>query len=195
MKNIKLELLDNQDLLLPLFILDNEENNINVEITLTGDNSKLSLVCIYIGQGSHKLTYNVKIVHKGKNTFSRTHLRSVLFGHSELSNDGLVRIEKGAKGSNTFYTSRILLFDDAKGRSVPSLEIDENQVTGAGHASSLGRPREEEIFYLQSRGLSKDQAERLIVQGFFEPLLKELPEKDKLNIEKKLKEKLGASEE
>jgi Fe-S cluster assembly protein SufD len=190
-KQIKLSVLENQDLILPFLILDGEESELSLEISLEGEGAKFHLFGIYIGQDMQKLDFKVHIVHRAKHTYSRTHIRCVLFDKSEFNNDGLVVIQKGAKQSNTFYTSRILLFDESKGRSVPSLEIDENDVTGAGHASSLGRPREEELFYLKSRGLSQEESEKLIVRGFFEPILKELTDKDREMVTKKLDEKLG----
>lgn len=191
MKNVKLSVLENQDLTLPFLILEGEESEISLDISLEGEGARFHLFAIFIGQEDQKLNFKVRITHRAKHTYSRTHMRCVLFDTSEFNNDGLVIIQKGAAQSNTFYTSRILLFDDAKGRSVPSLEIDENDVTGAGHASSLGRPREEELFYLKSRGLTQSDAEKLIVRGFFEPILKELTENDREMVAQKLNEKLG----
>lgn len=193
MKNLKIIVRKNEKKILPFTWICNDVlihqdkkwkgNEFTVSAKLIGDGASLTIVGIFLGINSNAITFNTRVVHDAPNTKSLTTLRGVFKGHSLFNNDGLVRINKGAKGADGFFASKILLFDDAKGRSVPSLEIDENELK-AGHASTVGRPDEQQLFYLRSRGLSEKDAEKLIVSGFFEPLLSLIPEGEKETIRK-----------
>ena len=88
---------------------------------------------------------------------------------------GLIRVRKTARGTNAFQTNRnIKLSDGAWAESVPNLEIENNDVH-CSHASAVGPVDEDQLFYLESRGVPSDVAERLIVIGFFEDVLQRLP--------------------
>jgi len=81
---------------------------------------------------------------------------------------GDVRIRPGALGTNTYEMNRnLLLSDGARADSVPNLEIETGNIAGAGHASATGRFDDLQLFYLQSRGIEHDEAQRLVVRGFF----------------------------
>lgn len=178
MKTVDITVKDDEEKVYPFIWSDNDANEITLSAILTGDNASLTILGIFLGTGSHTVTFNTDVTHKGKNTKSLTLIRSVFLDRAVFNNDGMVRIVKGAKNTNGYFDSKVLLFDDAKGKSVPSLEIDENEVK-AGHGSTIGRPDENQLFYLQSRGLSEKEAERLIISGFFEPIIKLLPKKEK----------------
>ena len=88
---------------------------------------------------------------------------------------GLIRVRPGARGTNAFQTNRnLVLSEGARADSVPNLEIDENDV-GCSHASAVGPVDEEQRFYLESRGVPPEVADRLIVLGFFGEVLDRLP--------------------
>jgi len=188
MKKYSVRLKKNEEKVLPIVWVDGKENNIEVSAVLN-EGSSLRIVGLFLGSGQNSIIFNSNVEHKGKNSFSRTDIRGVFKDHSNFSNDGLVVIRKGAKGADGFFSSKILLFDNAKGRSVPSLEIDENELK-AGHASTVGRPDENQLFYLRSRGLSEKEAEKLLVSGFFDPLIKMLPDNVRSNIKNKIDENL-----
>ncbi len=81
---------------------------------------------------------------------------------------GDVRIRPEAIGTNTYEMNRnLLLSDGARADSVPNLEIETGDIAGAGHASATGRFDDLQLFYLQSRGIPHDEAQRLVVRGFF----------------------------
>src|SRR5690625_3200992 len=85
------------------------------------------------------------------------------------------KIEKGATRANAEQESRILMLSgDARGDANPILLIDEDDVT-AGHAASVGRIDEMQVYYMQSRGISREEAEKLIIHGFLDPVVRELP--------------------
>lgn len=87
--------------------------------------------------------------------------------------DVLIRAE--ASGTDTFETNRnLVLTDGARADSVPNLEIETGEIAGAGHASATGRFDDEQLFYLQARGIPEDQARRLIVRGFFGEIIQQI---------------------
>lgn len=179
----------NEQKVLPYVWLNGENQEVAVQVRLVGERASLLLVGIFLGRKNHSLVFNTHVIHEAPHTKSLTHLRGVFSDRSSFSNDGMIHIEKGAKGADGFFASKVLLFDDAKGRSVPALEIDENDLK-AGHASTVGRPDENQMFYLRSRGLSEKEAENLIVSGFFEPTIALLPESTRQEVRAKLNAKL-----
>src|SRR5206468_9648548 len=76
------------------------------------------------------------------------------------------------EGTDTFELNRnLVLTDGARADSVPNLEIETGEIAGAGHASATGRFDDEQLFYLQARGIPEDQARRLVVRGLFHEVL------------------------
>jgi Fe-S cluster assembly protein SufD len=93
--------------------------------------------------------------------------------HTVWIGDVLIRAE--ATGTDTFETNRnLVLTDGARADSVPNLEIETGEIAGAGHASATGRFDDEQVFYLQARGIPEDQARRLIVRGFFGEIIQKI---------------------
>lgn len=183
MKTIKIE--KNEEKIIPFVWIDGDESNINIDVNLVGEGGRVHIVGIFLGHDDKSITFNTNVIHNGLKTKSRTTIRGVFFNRSSFNNDGMIRINKGAKGADGYFASKVLLFDDAKGRSVPSLEIDENDLK-AGHASTVGRPDLDQLFYLQSRGLTEKKAVHLIVSGFFDPIIKMLPLSDQKNVREKI---------
>ena len=93
--------------------------------------------------------------------------------HTVWIGDVLIRAE--AAGTDTFETNRnLVLTDGARADSVPNLEIETGEIVGAGHASATGRFDDEQLFYLQARGIPEDQARRLVVRGFFGEIIQKI---------------------
>jgi Fe-S cluster assembly protein SufD len=88
---------------------------------------------------------------------------------------GDVLIRSNAIGTDTYEINRnLVLSDGGRADSVPNLEIETGEIVGAGHASTTGRFDDEQLFYLQSRGISAEEARRLVLRGFFEDLLNQI---------------------
>jgi Fe-S cluster assembly protein SufD len=88
---------------------------------------------------------------------------------------GNVLIRKVAEGIETYEENRnLVLTDGCQADSVPNLEIETGEIEGAGHASATGRFDDEQLFYLQSRGVPEDEAHRLVVHGFFNDLVRKI---------------------
>ncbi len=189
MQTKKIIVKTNEEKVVPYIWINGDDEELSYDAEMLGDGGDLHILGLFLGTESRSITFNTSVVHKGKNTKSRTTIRGVFLDTSSFSNDGLVRINNGAKNADGYFSSKILLFDEARGRSVPSLEIDENELK-AGHASTVGKPDAEQIFYMKSRGISEDEAQMIIIEGFFDPILKLIPdtlrEKTKVKIKNML---------
>jgi Fe-S cluster assembly protein SufD len=155
--------------------LGGELGRLDLAVTLEGDGSSSDVVGLYFGEGSQTLDYRMVITHVGKSTTSDVFLKGALEDEAESVFTGLLRIEKDATKTSTFETNRnLVLSENAKAHSVPNLEILCDDVV-CGHASSVGPLEEEHLYYLQSRGLRRERAERLLIRGFFTEVIDRLP--------------------
>ncbi len=128
----------------------------------------------FAGDGQHQDTGG-KVIHAAPYTSSRITSKSISKGTGRASYRGLVQVLPGAHNSKCNVECDALLLDeDAKTDTYPYIEINEKEVT-IGHEARVSKVSEEQLFYLQSRGLKKDEALTLIVSGFIEPLAKSLP--------------------
>ena len=140
-----------------------------------GDGSSSEVVGLYFGEGSQTLDYRLVLTHRGRNTSSDVFLKGAVEDHAESVFTGLLKIEKDATRTSAFETNRnLVLSDGAVAHSVPNLEILCNDVI-CGHGSSVGPLEEDHVYYLQSRGLSRERAERLLIKGFFQEIIDRLP--------------------
>ncbi|HLF74634.1 MAG TPA: Fe-S cluster assembly protein SufB [Anaerolineales bacterium] len=116
-----------------------------------------------------------KMYHFAPNTSSKVTSKSISKAGGRASFRGLLKVYKGAKGvkSNTVCDA-LLLDPQSRSDTYPYIEIDEDDVT-IGHEASVSKVGEEQLFYLMSRGLSEEEATTMVVSGFIEPLVKELP--------------------
>jgi Fe-S cluster assembly protein SufB len=116
-----------------------------------------------------------KMVHFAPNTTSKITSKSISKGGGRASYRGLLKVYKGAKGVKSNVVCDALLLDPkSRSDTYPYIEIDESDVT-VGHEASVSKVGEEQLFYLMSRGLSEEEATTMVVSGFIEPLVKELP--------------------
>lgn len=128
----------------------------------------------FAGDGQHQDTGG-KLVFAAPNTTGRITSKSISKGTGRASYRGLVQVMEGAQYAKCNVECDALLLDeDAKTDTYPYIEINEQEVT-IGHEARVSKVSDEQIFYLQSRGLKKDEALTLIVSGFIEPLAKQLP--------------------
>lgn len=145
----------------------------NVRFTAPGGDAKM-LGTYFADDGQH-LESRLLVDHAHPNCKSDVLYKGALQGdpdsnkpdaHAVWVGDVLIRAE--ATGTDTFEVNRnLVLTDGARADSVPNLEIETGEIVGAGHASATGRFDDEQMFYLQARGIPEDQARRLIVRGFF----------------------------
>lgn len=154
----------------------NEGNTVSENVTdLVGDRSVTNAMTVTVGRSKQIQNFTTRTVHHGKDTDGQILQRGVLNGQTTAIFNAIGKIEHLATRSNAEQESRLLMLSaDARGDANPILLIDEDDVT-AGHAASVGRVDEMQLYYLQSRGISKTEAERLIIHGFLAPVVNELP--------------------
>lgn len=125
-------------------------------------------------RGQHQDTGG-KVIHVAPNTSSKITSKSISKDSGRASYRGLLKVHKGAYNSRSNVVCDALLLDPtSRSDTYPYIEIDEDDVT-IGHEASVSKVGEEQLFYLMSRGLSEEQATTMVVSGFIEPLVKELP--------------------
>ena len=141
---------------------------------ILGNGSEANLKIVTLGVKEQKTYFNSEVVNQGLSSKGDILQHGVLLDRSHIVFNGVGFIVKGATGSNAYQSSRMLtLSSEAKADANPMLLIDENDVM-AGHGASLGRIDEEQLYYLQSRGLTRKESSRLLVHGFLSPVISEL---------------------
>ncbi len=142
---------------------------------LEGEGSVSTSHTIALGAGRAHMDLTSRMVHIGRFSESDTTARGVMQGKANAVYRGLTHILKGASGANGQQSEKLLMLSgDSRADAIPMLLIDENDVK-CGHAASVGQINEDQLFYLMSRGISEASAKRLIVWGFVDPVLAELP--------------------
>src|SRR3989344_5971734 len=142
---------------------------------LRGEGAKTDNISVaFAGKGQHQ-DVGAKAIHIAPNTKSTIHSKSISKDGGVANYRGLVRIMPKAKNSVTSVVCDGLILDEfSRSNTIPALNVENNDVD-AVHEARVGKISEESIFYLQSRGLSAEQATKLIVSGFLEPVVKQLP--------------------
>ncbi|MFT7839060.1 Fe-S cluster assembly protein SufD [Saccharothrix sp. BKS2] len=142
-------------------------------VTYAGRGGDAELLGLYFADAGQHLEHRPFIDHAVSNCRSNVVYKGALQGedaHTVWIGDVLIRA--AAEGTETFELNRnLVLTDGARADSVPNLEIETGEIEGAGHASATGRFDDEQLFYLQARGIPEDQARRLVVRGFFQEIL------------------------
>lgn len=152
-------------------IIDNTTN-------LVGDRSTSELKSVVVGTGDQKVNLTSKIVQYGKETDGYILKHGVMRENASSVFNGIGYIKHGGTKSIANQESRVLMLsENARGDANPILLIDEDDVE-AGHAASVGRVDPEQLYYLMSRGISQREAERLVIHGFLDPVVRELPIED-----------------
>ena len=128
----------------------------------------------FAGEGMHQ-DAGAKIVHVAPNTTSLITSKSISMDGGRAGYRGLIRVEKGAENARSFVRCDALILDeDSRSDTYPYMEIEESNID-IGHEATVSKVGEEQLFYLMSRGLSEEEATAMIVAGFIEPIIKELP--------------------
>jgi len=151
---------------------------VRTDCRLVGRGATGDLIAAYFGDGDQTLDYRTFQDHVAPDTTSNLLFKGVVSDRSRSVYTGLIKVGKGARGTNAFQTNRnIKLSEEAWAESVPNLQIENNDVH-CSHASAVGPIDEEQRFYLESRGVPTKVAERLIVAGFFAEVFDRLPADD-----------------
>ena len=148
---------------------------LRTDCRLSGRGGTGDLLAAYFGDGDQTLDFRTFQHHDAPDTTSNLLFKGAVGGRSRSVYTGLIKVSKDARGTNAFQTNRnVKLSDDAWAESVPNLEIETNDVR-CSHASTVGPVDPEQRFYLESRGVPPTIADRLIVAGFFDEVVRQLP--------------------
>ncbi|MCA9893134.1 MAG: SufD family Fe-S cluster assembly protein, partial [Anaerolineae bacterium] len=144
-------------------------------VILKGEGAHGEVLSIaFAGKGQHQ-DAGAKITHLAPNTTSQIISKSISKDGGRASYRGLLKIADGAENCRSNVVCDALLLDeDSRSDTYPTIEIEAENVT-MGHEASVSKIGEDQLFYMMSRGLSEDEANAMIVNGFLEPLVKELP--------------------
>ncbi|HLP23755.1 MAG TPA: Fe-S cluster assembly protein SufD [Microbacteriaceae bacterium] len=143
---------------------------------------------LYFSDAGQHLEQQVFVHHDAPHTKSRVTYKGALQGEGARSVwIGDVLIGRDATGTDSYEQNRnLVLTDGTRADSIPNLEIETGDIEGAGHASATGRFDDEQLFYLQARGIEEDEARRLVVRGFLNEIVQRIPDEA-------LQERLGAA--
>ena len=145
------------------------------ESRLEGVGGESDLTAVYFGDGQQMLDFRTLQDHHAPSTRSDLLFKGAVEDEAQSVYSGLIRIRHGAQRANAFQTNRnLVLTEGAEAMSVPNLEIEADDVQ-CSHASTVGPIDDDQLYYLATRGVPPDEAERLIVLGFFDDVFERLP--------------------
>lgn len=158
--------------------LNRADSAFELTIALNGDESSAEIESVYFGADGRKIDLNYIIKQLGRRTDAVMNVRGALTDRAEKNFRGTLDFQRGSKGSVGRESEEVvLLSNDVRNRSVPLMLSHEDDVDGH-HAVSIGRLDEEKLFYLESRGLDRAQAEKLIVEAAFTPVFERIDDEN-----------------
>lgn len=143
---------------------------------LDGQGSAVEDYSLLLASGTEHYDINYSSVHRAKDTFSHNIFNSALKDNSRAVYDGMIRIEEGGARANALLeTHSMILGSGASSNQIPQLEIKTDEVK-ATHSATVAHIEEEELFYLQAKGIQREEAQRMVVKGFLESIVLKLPQ-------------------
>lgn len=153
-----------------------------LDVILAEPGARADLLGLSFGDGNQHFDYNTLQNHIAPHTASDLLFKSALKDRAELVWYGLVQVQPTASGSEASQTnSNLLLSDKAKAAPIPVLEIQAYDVLRCSHAATVGPVDQEQLFYLQTRGIPRPEAERMLVDGFFQDVVERIPSRPVLD--------------
>jgi Fe-S cluster assembly protein SufD len=158
-----------------LVALGGDYARVRADSRLAGQGGTSNMLAVYFGDGGQMHDFRTMQDHEAPKTTSDLLFKGAVEDRAHSVYSGLIRVRKGAAGTNAYQTNRnLVLTEGAHADSVPNLEIEENDVR-CSHASAVGPIDEEQRYYLEARGVPTDVAERLIILGFFDEIIERTP--------------------
>ena len=149
-----------------------------LQIDLVGRAARLQIIGLIKTSGQTKTKLKIRVLHQAPQTQSQILIKAVAEGSSEAVIEVLAHLQRGAKGAITNeMINALLLSPTARAKPLPTLEIEENAVI-AKHAATVGQLGAAQLFYLMSRGLSEEQAKKLLVDGFIQDIFEKIESPD-----------------
>lgn len=165
---------DNSSLIYFLILFEGKRVNKKIEVNLMGNSSKAQILGVYLGHDRQRFNFNVVSNHEGSDTNALTWINGILFDRSASDFDGLVKIVPDLHRVNSYLANHVLVLgDQAQANAIPSLEIESNDVK-CSHEATVGQVDDEHLFYLMSRGLTKEEAVKLLVDGYLNSVVNKI---------------------
>ncbi|MBM3282634.1 hypothetical protein FJY90_00120 [Candidatus Gottesmanbacteria bacterium] len=169
-----------------MFLCEKGYQNGKIKIIIKGNRSAIKLLGIIIGSGQQKIELSTLQHHLQPESKSYFYIKSILFNQAKFDYRGLIRIEKGAQKSDAYLKSQNLLMSPSvEVENRPFLEISANDVK-CTHGVTIGKIDQQQLYYLTTRGLTNKEATKLLLLGFFQDVIQEIPQ-ETLQIECKKK--------
>jgi Fe-S cluster assembly protein SufD len=147
---------------------------LDLEVNLNGPGAQVNMLSATLADGRRHLDFHPSQVHRAPRCGSNLYAKAVVMQQARSVYAGFIKVHEGAQQTDAYQKNRnLLLSSEARADSIPNLEIKANDVK-CSHGASVGQIGEEEMFYLLSRGLTRVQAEKLLVEAFFEDLFSKI---------------------
>jgi len=174
-------------------VFEGELSRTRIDTVLKGDNSSTEKTGVWYPINDQHFDISLKAYHRGENTKCDMDSRAVIEDEARSLYEGLQKVEQTAESTQSFQDQEsLLLSDDAEADASPKLMI-ENPDVEASHAAAAGNIQDEKLHYLESRGLGGMAAERLVVKGYFEPVMEQITLPDlKQDIRDEVRKKLDS---
>ena len=172
-------------------VLGGKKSHYDAQVYLEESGANAEIVGVYFAENEQKFCFDTLQKHIAPHCNSNLHFKGVLTDNAQTSFEGLIRVHKGAQKTDAYQKNQnILLSNGARADSLPELEIEADDVR-CTHGATVGPIRQEDLFYLMSRGLSRKEATRLLTLGFFSEVVDKISVEDVRNevmnfIEKRL---------
>jgi len=142
-----------------------------LEVRMVGAGSNVKLTGAYFLDGRQSLDYDTQQFHEAPNAYSDLSFRGVLTDHAHSVWRGMIDVAEGAQGTDSYQENRnLLLSPSSHADSIPGLQIEANEVR-CTHGATISKVDQDQLFYLEARGITRDEATRMIVRGFYTPAL------------------------
>lgn len=150
-----------------------------LDVRVNGEGASVNINSIAVSSDEHSQAIDVYMVHNAPRTYGNMTNIGIANKKGKVILNGIEKIENGMKDSEVFQTLKgIITSDEAIIEVNPILLIEEYDLKAAGHAATVGKIDDEMLFYLQSRGLTKKEAEKLVINGFIRPVIDEITNED-----------------
>lgn len=154
-----------------------EMSRVNSKIRLDGRGAEGYDLFSQFGIGRQRIDVKSELVHNAEDTIGQTHSRTVVVDRAESVLRGLIHIPKSGKNADSWLTSHGLTVGRGSVTAIPALMIDQNEVVAA-HSAAVEPLNQEKLFYVESRGIPRDEAKAILIKGYFEPLAKYIPNEE-----------------
>lgn len=150
--------------------------DVTTQILLEGNDASVDHAVLYFGSAKQRISIITNSAHRGKNTQARTRVRGVVVDHAQVNFRGSIAVaHEGSTHGSSLSHEGLLMSRTGRIDALPGLEVATNDVRAA-HSSAVHYIRPDQLFYLQTRGLPEPDAKRMIIAGFTQELLHELPD-------------------